>query len=217
MRQRCVFIGSLRPRLWAGLPRSLPRASWHPRLLWLFRALAVFRLGEGWVILPRPRMLGVLPRPPVQLPGSLIAVGSDPEFSLKGSWSVGSKGMLAPLTRARKGTRQTFSLGTFPALSLWNSCASSKQRVCFSLMGHEIQGLVRFPSSHWPPESSEPSELSLSQTSSIWHMLCLLTSPQAQSVLPTRVLLRMLIFSCCYMYIFVSCFESFWNRVAGAV
>lgn len=185
--QRRVFIGSLRPRLWAGLPRSLPGASWHPRLLRLFRALAVFRLGEGWVILPSPGMLGALPRPPVQPPGSLIAVDSDPGFSLPGSWSVGPKGMLAPLTRAKKGTGHTLPLGTCPALGLWNGCASSKQRVCFSLMGRGIQGLVRFPSSHRPPERSEPREPPLSQTSSIWHRLCRLTSPQAPSVLPPRV------------------------------
>lgn len=41
----------------------------------------------------------------------------------------------------------------------------------FYLVGHGIQGLLRFPSSHWLPESSEPNESLLSQTSKIQHMV----------------------------------------------
>lgn len=108
MHQACVFIGPLGPPLWAGLARSLPGASWHPLLLLLFWALAVFRLGEGWVILPRPGMLGALPGWPFQPPGSLIAADSAPDFSLKGSWSLDSRAMLVPLARAKEGTRQNF-------------------------------------------------------------------------------------------------------------
>lgn len=46
------------PSAVGGPTQALPGASWHPLLLWLFWALAVFRLGEGWVILPKPGMLG---------------------------------------------------------------------------------------------------------------------------------------------------------------
>ena len=93
------------PPLWAGLAGPLSRASWHPPLLWLFRALAVFRDGEGWVILPRPRMLGALPGPPFQALTSLFTGASDPGLSLKGLWSVDLGGMLVPPSRAKKGAR----------------------------------------------------------------------------------------------------------------
>lgn len=45
--QRRVFIGSLRPRLWAGLPRSLPGASWHPPCSGYFGRWLCSGLGRG--------------------------------------------------------------------------------------------------------------------------------------------------------------------------
>lgn len=87
------------------LPGPLLRASWHPVLRWLFWALAVFRLGDA-----------VQTKDAEGAPGSLIPVASAPAFSLKGSWSLGSEGMVAPplpppLARA-------FTLGTFLTLSI---------------------------------------------------------------------------------------------------
>lgn len=92
------------PPLWAGLAGSPVRASWHPPLLWLFWALAMFRDGEGrWVILPRLRMLGVLPGPPFQPLKSLITIASAPGLSLKELWSVDA----GPTIKGKEGCQMT--------------------------------------------------------------------------------------------------------------
>lgn len=160
-------------------------------MLWLFWALAVFTFGEGWVILPRPRMLRAGSGRLFQPPGSSMAVASAPDFSLKGSQSVDPYGMSAPLARGKKGTRQTLPLRhSLLSVSGIVVLPLSNGFVLISL-GHGIQGLVRFPSSHWPLESSEPNELLLSQTSRIQHILSIYSPPSRLSACSCELFLRM--------------------------
>lgn len=71
----------------------------------------------------------------------------------------GLLGEAGPTGKGKGGHQANLFPWDVPCSRLRNSCASSKQPVCFYLMGHGIQGLVRLPSSHWPPENSEPREL----------------------------------------------------------
>lgn len=102
-----------------GRPRQVPSQG----LLAPSPALAILGSGcvQAWGGMGNPvqtKDAGGAPGPAFQPPGSLIAVASAPGFSLKRSWSVDSEGMPAPLAKAQKGTRQTSSLGMFPAVSI---------------------------------------------------------------------------------------------------
>lgn len=101
------------PLLWAGLASSPV-----PGLLAPSPALAilgtVFRDGEGWVILPRPRMLGALPGPPFQPLASLITITSAPGLSFKGSWSVDA----GPTVKGKEGCQITDK--PFPSGHSWS-------------------------------------------------------------------------------------------------
>lgn len=85
----------------------------------------------------------------------------------------------SPTGKVKEERQTNLALGTFPALNIRIVVLPLSNRFILTSLGHGVQGLVRFPSSHWPLKSSEPNELLLSQTSRNRHVLSV-SSPHSR-------------------------------------
>lgn len=168
MPQGCVCFGPVGPPLWAGPARS-PAPGFlapSPALAILGPGCAQARGGMGNPAQTKDAGGTPWTSIPASDHCSLCSWPQPPKVMVSGHrWDTGST------SKDKEGHQINLSPQGICVLSVRNSCAPSKQRVCFYLLGPRIQGPVRFPSSHWPQESPEPNALLLSQTSRTDHML----------------------------------------------